>query len=401
MIRTIPVDKLVPGMYVVDVHRKWFEHSLWRRRLLIRDTVVVRRLIQDGVTRVSIDTLRGLDLPPPDLVSSGQPSPVPVARAREEGIPAVSLAEERRRAAGLLREAVGAVQDLGQAARAGRGVETGKLEPLIGRMIDSVWRHPDALVPLARLKGGDAYPAEHAVACAALIIALARQQGLGRRETEALAVGALVKDIGQAFLDVRLMGREGELSRHELALVRDHVEKGLALLETAGRLPGIAVAVVREHHERFDGSGYPGCRAGETISFAGRMAAIVDTYDAMTSDRPYRPALPPGEALRRLYEEGGALFDPEMVAAFVHTVGIYPVGSLIRLASGHLGVVQEIHPDDLLRPVVKIIFHAGRRRYVTPVRVDLARRQGNPFGQIVRVEAFEPWGISPQRWQPA
>jgi len=415
-IRTIPVEQLLPGMYVVDLHHSWFEHSLWRRHFSVDGTDIVDRLVRDGVTRVSIDISRGI-APPAGLdpgvgavlgaksgtAPAADPAMDSVGDSATERIQhhPVSLAEERRRAGRLLRESVVAVQDLMGRARCGRPLEPGRLEPYVRRMVVSVARHPDALVPLARLKGRDAYPAGHAVACAALMAAFTRQQGAGEREAEALVFGALVKDIGQAPLDSRLQARNGPLTGQGRALVQAHVEKGLAFLEVAGPLPGGAGAVVLEHHERHDGSGYPFGRRGEAISRAGGMAAIADTYDAMTSDRPYRRAMAPVTALRQLYQEEGRRFHPELVAAFVHTVGVYPVGSLVRLESGHLGVVQENRPDDLLNPVVKIIFDADERRYVTPVQVDLARRHANAFGAIVRAESFETWGLSSLRWQPA
>lgn len=403
MIRKIPIAKLTPGMYVVDLHKNWFAHGLWRKRFFVRDENLVRRLIEDGITEVSIDTERGVDLAEP------QPSPPSRLEAsyrssaeRLKRRPAtVSLGEERRRAALLLRDATQSLQELIDAARTGKVVAAGQLEPLIVKMIESVQRNPDALVPLARVKQMDGYATGHAIATAALIIALARHQGHSQAEVEKLALGTLVKDVGQASLDARLIGKRGMLSHSELSLVQGHVEEGLAVLDATTLLPETAVAVVLEHHERFDGSGYPYSMAGEDITMAGRMAAIVDTYDAMTSDRPYRSALSPAATLRQMFDQGGSLFDPGLVASFVHTVGVYPVGTLVRLESGHLAVVEELHHDNLLAPVVRVIYHAGRQRYVTPVEVDLSRRYGNHYGQIVRAEEFDTWGLNPLGWQPA
>jgi HD-GYP domain-containing protein (c-di-GMP phosphodiesterase class II) len=218
---------------------------------------------------------------------------------------------------------------------------------------------------------------------------------------EKLALGTMLKDIGQSALDERLITKPGMLSQAEYSVVKSHVEEGLAVLEATSRLAETSVAVVLEHHERYNGCGYPYRMAGDEISLAGRMAAIVDTYDAMTSDRPYRPAISPAIALRQLFEQGGSQFDPNLVAAFVRTIGVYPVGTLVLLESGHLAVVAELDHENLLSPVVRVIFHSGRRQYVAPVEVDLARKIGNHYGQIVRAEEYETWGISPLRWQPA
>jgi HD-GYP domain-containing protein (c-di-GMP phosphodiesterase class II) len=406
VIRKLSIDQLQPGMYVVDLHRHWLEHSFWRQKFAVRDAGQIARLIEEGIREVSIDTDKGLDLPAPE--------PMPIARINEverrfvtrlerlKAKPAtVSLGEERRRAARLIGEASATVADLMLAARTGRQVDAARLEPVVGKMIESVLRNPDALAPLARLKKPDAYATEHAVATAALIVALGRQQELPEPELEKLALGTLVKDIGQSALDARLITKPGMLSQAEYTVVQSHVEEGLAVLEATVRLAETSVAVVLEHHERFNGCGYPYRMAGDDISLAGRMAAIVDTYDAMTSERPYRPAISPSLALRQLYDQGGSQFDPELVAAFVRTVGIYPVGTLVLLESGHLAVVEEIHHDNILSPIVRVIYHSGRRQYVAPVEVDLARSVGNHYGQIVRAETFERWGLSPLRWLPA
>ena len=402
MIRKISIDQLVPGMYVVDLHRPWLEHAMWRRRFAVRDDAHVRELIANGIVEISIDTSKGGDLAPSPIARINEIErrfSALTERSRSAARP-VSLGEERRRASRLISEASGAVTDLILAARRGDKVDAARLEPLVAKMIASVSRNPDALAPLARLKKMDAYASEHAVATAALIIAFGRQQGIAEPELEKLALGTMLKDIGQAALDARLITKRGMLSKSEYSLVQSHVEEGLAVLEATASLAETSVAVVLEHHERYNGCGYPYRMAGDEISVAGRMAAIVDTYDAMTSERPYRPAISPSMALRQLYDQGGTQFDPALVAAFVRTVGVYPVGTLVLLDSGHLAVVEEVHHDHLLTPVVRVIYHTGRRQYVAPVEVDLARKVGNHYGQIVRAETFEHWGLSPLRWQP-
>lgn len=407
MIRRIPIRKLQPGMYVVDLHKRWLEHNIWQRRFAVRDEAHVQMLYEQGISEVSIDTEKGIDLPPP-------PEPLPIGQNIEferkflslaerfkPGQRPVSLGEERRRAGRLLNEASTALNELMLAAQAGRSVDVARLEPVVGKMIDSVRRNPDALVPLSRIKQMGTYAADHAVATAGLIIALGQQQGMAEPEIEKLALGTMLKDIGYSALDERLVTKPGMLSQAEFSVVKSHVEEGLAVLEATSRLAETSVAVVLEHHERYNGCGYPYRMAGDEISLAGRMAAIVDTYDAMTSDRPYRPAISPSTVLRQLFEQGGSQYDPALVAAFVKTVGIYPVGTLVLLESGHLAVVDEVHHDNLLSPIVRVIYHTGRQQYVAPVEVDLARKVGNHYGQIVRAEDYATWGISPLRWQPA
>ncbi|MGB4066232.1 MAG: HD-GYP domain-containing protein [Azonexus sp.] len=404
MIRKITIDQLQPGMYVVDLHKRWFDHSLWQSKFKVRDDAHIWKIREEGISEISIDTDKGADLPPTPIARINQIEQKlkSLAEIRAAKPPTVSLGEERRRAGRLLNEASNTVSGLMLAAKAGSNVDAAQLEPVVSKMIASVIRNPDALVPLARLKRLDAYATEHAVATAALIIAFGRHQGLPEPEIEKLALGTMVKDIGHASLDARLTAKQGVLSKAEYSIVQSHVEEGLAVLDATSRLSETSVAVVLEHHERYNGCGYPYRMAGDEISLAGRMAAIVDTYDAMTSDRPYRAAMSPSHTLRQLYDEAGFQYDPTLVAAFVKTVGIYPVGTLVLLESGHLAVVEQLHAENMLTPVVRVIYHTGRQQYVTtPVDVDLSRKIGNHYGQIVRAENFERWGISPLRWQPA
>ena len=404
MIRKISIDQLLPGMYVADLHKRWLDHSLWQSRFKVRDDEHVWRLKEEGISEVSIDTTKGVDLPPSPIARINQIDLKlkSLAEIRAAASRPVSLGEERRRAGRLLQEASGTVSTLMLSAKAGQSVDAAHLEPIVSKMIASVIRNPDALVPLARLKRMDAYATEHAVATAALIIAFGRHQGMPEPEIEKLALGTMVKDIGHAAIDARLTSKPGMLSKAEYSIVQSHVEEGLAVLDATSRLSETSVAVVLEHHERYNGCGYPYRMAGDEISVAGRMAAIVDTYDAMTSDRPYRAAMSPSHTLRQLYDEGGTQYDPALVAAFVKTVGIYPVGTLVLLESGHLAVVEQLHAENMLTPTVRVIYHTGRQQYVTtPVSLDLSRKVGNHYGQIVRAETFERWGISPMRWQPA
>ncbi len=404
MIRQISIDQLLPGMYVVDLHKRWLDHSIWQPRFKVRDEAHIWMLREEGISQLSVDTVKGIDLPPSPMATLNRIDRRLQSMAEiKAAIPrTVSLGEERRRATRLLTEAGTTVNWLMLSAKAGQNVDAAQLEPIVSKMIESVIRNPDALVPLARLKRMDAYATEHAVATAGLIIAFGRQQGMPAAEIEKLALGTMVKDIGHAALDARLVAKRGVLSKDEYSIVQSHVEEGLAVLEATSKLSETSVAVVLEHHERYNGCGYPYRMAGDEISMAGRMAAIVDTYDAMTSDRPYRAAMSPSHTLRQLFEEGGTQYDPDLVAAFVKTVGIYPVGTLVLLESGHLAVVEQMHPENMLTPLVRVIYHTGRRQYLTvPAEIDLGRKIGNHYGQIVRAENYETWGISPLRWQPA
>lgn len=186
MIRKLTIDQLLPGMYVVDLHKSWLDHSLWIKRFAVRDEAHIWKLKEEGITEVSIDTARGIDLPPSPIarINEVERRIKSLAEIKAEAPRKVSLGEERRRATRLLGEASGTVSQLMLSARAGQHVDAAHLEPIIGKMMESVIRNPDALVPLARLKRQEAYASEHAVATAALIIAFGRHQAMPEPEIE-------------------------------------------------------------------------------------------------------------------------------------------------------------------------------------------------------------------------
>ena len=179
--------------------------------------------------------------------------------------------------------------------------------------------------------------------------------------------------------------------------MQEHVTFSIQILEeTPGILP-ISMQVAAQHHERYDGSGYPYQLKGETISLYGQMASIVDVYDAISSDRVYHKGMQPSEALKKLLEWSEHHFDPKLVHSFIRAIGIYPSGSLVRLESGRLAVVREQNEGDLLHPQVEVIYHSERRCYLTPERIDLRRVPD----RVVSHEEYSKWNIDPKNWLPS
>jgi len=181
--------------------------------------------------------------------------------------------------------------------------------------------------------------------------------------------------------------------------MKSHVVQSIIILQNTPGISKIALDVAGQHHERFDGSGYPNQLKGDQISLYGRMGAIVDVYDAITSDRVYHKGMPPSAALGRLLEWSSYHFDPALVKAYVKSLGIYPSGSLVRLKSGRLGVVMEQNADNMMKPRVHVIYHAERQHYLKPETLDLAWKGCQDH--ITGYEDYATWGIDPKRWLPA
>jgi HD-GYP domain-containing protein (c-di-GMP phosphodiesterase class II) len=408
MIKRIGVDQLSPGMFVHDLGCGWLEHPFMRSKFRVDDEKTVRKIVEYGIRELDIDTDRGSDVrAAPDLTEVRREAERTVerefrgfAKLREERVArSISLDEERRRAGLVYQDGLLVVRDLMNASRIGRRVSPWQAEPVIDRIVESVSRHADALVPLGALKNADSYSVEHAIASASLMAAFGLNLGMTPDELHNLALGAVLQDIGMAAVPADVVEKQAQMTDRDADLIRAHVEQSHHLLQDVGRLSLPTLEVITQHHERIDGSGYPDRLYGDEISRAGQMAAIVDVYDAMTSPRPYRKALPPAEALKKLYEMATRYFDPALVQAFVRTIGIYPVGSLVRLQSGMIGVVTE-QTADLLRPRVRLFFNSKRRFFLPPENIEIGKGAGANHGPIVSAESFERWNLDPRRWVP-
>jgi len=404
-IKKIALEQLKPGMYVHDLDCGWLQHPFLFNRFRVSDEAMVGKIAAAGIRNLYIDTARGDDV-------YDAPSQSAVMRQLQQGIVSlgelrrvqaektISLEEERRRAARLYREASQVVAGVLNSARLGHYAELERLNPVVDKIIDSIFRHNDALIPLARLKQHDSYTYEHAVASAAMMASFARGLGLDRAQIHEVALGAILQDIGMSRVPTVILEKPERLNANEVAVVRGHVEHSHDIAQELSDLPEATMEVIAQHHERIDGTGYPFRLRGDEISSHGQMAAIVDVYDAMTSQRPFQDAAAPTAALRKLYEWGQHHFNADLVQAFIRSVGIFPVGSLVRMESGMLGVVLE-QTDDLLKPVVRIFFNTKTGNYLLPaVVIRVGRLAGANHGAIVGPESYTRWNIDPGRWIP-
>lgn len=386
-------------MYVHELCGSWLDNPFWSTSFPLRDPADVSKLQASGVQQLWIDTEKGLDIeitPDSNLTDDQQP---PVGTRKlinkqpfvfDQQAP-TSMHDEVERAAKILKKSRDVVGAMFEDARMGRIVSASASLPLVDEIASSVLRNTGALVSLVRLKQADDYTYLHSVAVCAMMVSMAKQLGLEDEQIREYGLAGLLHDIGKMAIPPAILNKPGRLTDEEFMTVKNHPSAGYAMLRTVSDIPEIVLDVCLHHHERVDGTGYPEQLGEHSISQAARVAAICDVYDAITSNRPYKKGWSPTESLRKMAvwaKEGH--FDPTLFAAFVKCIGIYPVGTLVRLKSNRLAVVVD-NSKSLLRPTVRVFFSITSMVYITPANIDLGRP--GTVEAITSAEEEQNWGI--------
>ena len=378
MLRKISIDRLKIGMVVEKMDRSWTEHPFLANKKKITSEDQVQALREYGILEVHIDTDEGADVgtptPPPGLTDLAAPLP-------EE----VPLREELQYAEETHREARSVVQDVMRDVRLGKNIESEKVGRVVGTMIDSIFRNADALSSLTRLKGYDEYTFVHSVNVCVLCLTLGRRLTYPRSDLEALGIGALLHDTGKLKVPSLLLTKSGRLDDGEMAEMKRHPLYSVEVLESTDGIREESKQVALQHHERWNGNGYPYGLKGDEIGRFGQVAALCDVYDAMTSDRCYQKGMPPYEGIRKINEWAGMHFPPDIVQCFIRCMGIYPVGTVVQLDTREIGVVTAVNRGKILRPRLTLLFRDLRTRLPEPVSVDLEEKSagGRLFARTI------------------
>lgn len=393
MLKKIAVEHLQLGMHIHEFCGSWMDHPFWRTKFVLDDPEDLRQIRACGIKEVWIDVHKGLDVAGPTKQEAEAQIDAALERIAQprEARQRAALAEEVQRAAKICAKGKEAVVSMFQEVRMGKAIDHAAAGALVEEISDSVLRNPGALISLARLKTADDYTYMHSVAVCALMVALARQLGLDEQSTREAGMAGLLHDLGKAVMPMEVLNKPGKLTDEEFRVIKSHPVEGHRMLVEGGAVGAIPLDVCLHHHEKVDGSGYPQGLKDAEISLFAKMGAVCDVYDAITSNRPYKAGWDPAESIRKMTEWSKGHFDERVFQAFVKSIGIYPVGSLVRLSSGRLGVVVEQSEKSLLAPRVKVFFSGKSQTYIAPEVVDLSRP--GTAEKIAGREDAAKWGI--------
>ncbi len=382
-LKRIHVDDLVLGMHIKEFCGSWLDHPFWRTSFLLDATVDLQQIRASKIKEVWIDIGKGLDVPavlvtaPPPVAPEAETDQVDAKETAPADAPRdidhVEASVEMFRAAKIQHQSRAVVKSIFSEARLGKAVNMAGAQQLVQEISDSVARNTGAFISLSRLKSADEYTYMHSVTVCALMVALARQINLSEAQTRMAGTAGLLHDIGKATVPLEILNKPGPLTPAEFEVVKRHPQDGHAFLLRSGVTEPDVLAVCVQHHEKTNGSGYPN-RLGEAdIALLSKMASVCDVYDAITSNRPYKAGWDPAQSVKLMAEWAPGRFDPAIFQAFVKSIGIYPTGSLVRLASGRLAVVTEQSTGSLVAPVVKVFFSVKSDIRLVPEVLDLSR----------------------------
>jgi len=343
----------------------------------IPNDAMIAELKRRGIKEVYIDTERGLD--EADAYTQAEVEQQNQTKLNKAGsldmasAGSVSVEEELLKAHKLQDKAKNIMTGVLSDIKFGKPLETEGFDDLADGMIDSVLRNHNALACLGRIRAKDNYLMEHSINLAVLMGIFSKSMKIDRETMHHVMVGALLHDIGKIMVPDNILHKPGKLDDDEFARMKQHVVFSRELLKKTPGIHQLTVDVAAQHHERIDGSGYPEGLKGCNICREGKMVAITDVYDAITADRCYHKGLPPTVALKKLLEWSGTHLDEKLVHTFIRSMGIFPVGSLVMMASGRLAVVIEASEKDQTRPIVKVIYHSRLKQYIPVEIIDLSK----------------------------
>jgi len=386
----LPVEQLSFGMYVAELDRPWVGTPFPFQGFVLRtqwQLETLRKFCQS----VFVDRERSDALPESHFAARAAGRHAPAAETRRGApgrtryVATCETEEELPRADRVLEEVSKALLGCLNAVRAGEQLDAERLQGAISEVAASIKRNPDAMLLLTRLQRRGAYELKRALDSSVLMVTFGRFLQLTESELELLGLAGLLQDIGKVRLPRTLLGKKAALSEEERELAQKHVKLSMEIVRASTGLRTELPELVSLHHERYDGSGYPRGLSGQAIGLLGSIAGIVDVYSALTSERGYAAQESPSNALGLLHRLRGTEFQDAIVEQFIQCIGIYPVGSVVELNSGEIGIVIAQNRVRRLQPRVMVILDAKQNPLKPQKILDLIREPKVAPGEPYRI----------------
>ena len=401
----VNVEDLKIGMYVSNLDRPWLESPFLFQGFILENESQIEQL-KETCQYVYVDELKSFvtlhksKRRPVENLEQQVTKDSAVTNAKSPKYETtVPVEQEIAVAKEVYQDLDGIISGIMDDVYAGKAVQILSLKQSISPMIESVIRNPDALMWVAMLRKQDDYLYNHSLNASMLAVAAGRQIGLSKDELHDLAMGAMLFDIGKMKLPKELLQKPGAFSKQELLVTRKHVQFGVDILKDTQDINDNILIMVKYHHERHNGSGYPHGLHGTNIPLFARIAAVVDCYDAITSVRPYAEPLSPHEAILKLYEWRDVDFQSEIVEQFIQAIGLYPTGTLVEMTTGQVGVILAQNRVRRLKPRVMVLLDENKEAYGTFPVLDLIKDEEDKDGNRLEIKhALEPgaYGIDPE-----
>lgn len=370
-LKKIKIDELKVGMYVHAIADHKGKLSV-KSQGHVKKAFVLETLKKRGVKLVVIDTSKLLVADSEETAPTEKNSEPDHSspKSPSSSTPKIEFSKEIDKANKIYKQGKRIQKTLLKSVKKNLPFDQHISKDFAKEMVSSIDRNEDALMCLTKIRDKDDYLLEHSLNVAILLANFGRSIGMSLEETEALAHAGFLHDLGKIKIPDEILHKPGRLTDEEMDVMRKHVEFGVDTLQQTGIAPEL-IRTVSEHHERLDGLGYPAGKSSNQISREGRMIAIVDVYDALTADRVYKPGMSGQKALQILLKDCPSKYDHELLQHFIKCMGIYPVGTLVKLNNERIGMVLEQNENSPIKPIVRVFYSTRGNHYLEAKDVNL------------------------------
>lgn len=369
-LQKIAIKDIEQGMYVVSVVNPKSELSVKSEGFISSDKLITK-LKSAGIQFVFIDAEKSRHASKNKVVE--EVVEMPQEEVVDHHKPKVPLDTEMNKAVKLYHNAKDLQDKILTTISENKEIDIAEVSQTTDAIVDSIFRNQDALSCMSRIRMKDEYLVEHSLNVAVLISIFAKHMSMDKKVIEQLALGAFLHDIGKVLVPSEILNKPGKLTAEEYEIMKGHVMKGLEVVKSMPNVPDIALSLIATHHERLDGKGYPFGLKAEDITLYDRMIAIVDSYDAMTADRVYKNGMHPIQAFKNLVKDSQHSYDNELVEKFIQSLGLYPVGTLVKLTNGKIGIICGLNRNKPLKPIVRVFYNTRLKQNIAIEDLDLAK----------------------------